>query len=165
MLEFLFAQRVAGATEIPRVAGFGAHRHLHSSGTRALSAGLPVIVASIAAAARVHELRPQVAAIAEGCAGSGTGHGDLSAGSGGWCAAPAIAPWCRAEAEGQSQATGSSGPHRSIRKDAVPLRVRRKVSCYLPAGSRVPWGRACSVGAECSGKVKIRSYAGNRIPI
>jgi hypothetical protein len=60
LLDFLFRQKVAGATVLKGIAGFGAHHHLHSSSILAVSDHLPVKVEFIETPEKVQELLPQL---------------------------------------------------------------------------------------------------------
>ena len=60
ILEFLFRQRVAGATVFRGIAGFGAGHHLHGAGIEVFAGNLPVKIEFIETAARVEELVPKL---------------------------------------------------------------------------------------------------------
>ena len=60
ILDFLFREKVSGATVLKGVAGFGAHHHLHTSSIVGISDHLPVKVEFIETAERVEQLLPKL---------------------------------------------------------------------------------------------------------
>lgn len=64
ILNFLFYHAVAGATLTHGAAGFGADHHMHSSGTLAMSGGLPMKVEFVESPAKVEALLPKLADMA-----------------------------------------------------------------------------------------------------
>jgi PII-like signaling protein len=60
VLDYLFYRRVAGATVLKGVAGFGADHHLHTSSLVDVSDHLPVKIEFVETAAKVEELMPKL---------------------------------------------------------------------------------------------------------
>jgi len=64
ILNYLFAQGVAGATVIKGVAGFGSHHHMHTARILDLSDNLPVKIEFIESADRLDAVLPELLALA-----------------------------------------------------------------------------------------------------
>jgi len=60
VLNYLYAKRVAGATVLKGVAGFGADHHLHTARILEMSENLPIKIEFIEAAERLEALLPEL---------------------------------------------------------------------------------------------------------
>lgn len=58
ILNYLFSHRVAGATVIKGVAGFGAHHHLHTARILEMSENLPIKIEFIETEKKLDEILP-----------------------------------------------------------------------------------------------------------
>jgi uncharacterized protein len=60
ILNYLFTQRVSGATVIKGVAGFGAHHHLHTSRILEMSENLPIKIEFVETPAALDKILPEL---------------------------------------------------------------------------------------------------------
>jgi PII-like signaling protein len=60
ILNFLFSHRVAGATVIKGVAGFGVHHHLHTTRILEMSENLPIRIEVLESAEKVDAVLPEL---------------------------------------------------------------------------------------------------------
>jgi PII-like signaling protein len=60
ILNYLFVQRVSGATVFKGVAGFGAHHHLHTARILEMSENLPIKIEFVETVERVETILPEL---------------------------------------------------------------------------------------------------------
>lgn len=66
ILDFLFANKVAGATAHRAFAGFGRHHHMHTARLVELSADLPITLICLDTEEKINSLLPQLANLVHG---------------------------------------------------------------------------------------------------
>jgi uncharacterized protein len=64
ILNYLFSERVAGASVFKGVAGFGAHHHLHTARILEMSENLPIKIEFVESAANVEKILPRLLELA-----------------------------------------------------------------------------------------------------